>query len=186
VDETDWTDIRASLAGDDDAFARLVERYEPQVARLMWRFSRDRVQCEELIQDVFVEAYLSLKSYRGDAPFLHWLRRIGTRVGYRFWKKRAKDKGRVPLSEVQGLAGKPEETDPALAGELLDALLAQLRPADRLVLTLEYLEGCSMKEIAERTGWNVAAVKMRAHRARGKLKKIAERDRLLETLPWTN
>ena len=186
MDDTDRTDIKASLAGDDDAFARLVERYEPQVARLMWRFSRDRDRCEELRQDVFVEAYFSLKRYRGDAPFLHWLRRIGTRVGYRFWKKQAKDKARVPLSEIDGLAGRPEETDPAAAGEVLDALLAQLPPADRLVLTLEYLEGCSMQEIAERTGWSIGAVKMRAHRARGKLRKVAERDRLLEALPWTN
>ena len=186
MDDTDWTDIKASLAGDDDAFARLVERYEPQVARLMWRFSRDHARCEELMQDVFVEAYFGLKRYRGDAPFLHWLRRIGTRVGYRFWRKQVEDKARVSLSEIGGLAARPEETDPAVAGEVLDTLLAQLSPADRLVLTLEYLEGCSMQEVAERTGWSVGAVKMRAHRARGRLRKVAERDRLLEALPWTS
>jgi len=186
VDNPDWDDIQASLASDDAAFARLVERYQSPVARLMWRFSRDPGRCEELTQDVFVEAYQSLRTYRGDAPFLHWLRRIGTRVGYRFWRRRARDARRVPLEDIEGIAEQTDAVDPAVAGEVLDALLAQLRPDDRLVLTLEYLEQCTMKEIAERTGWTEDAAKMRAHRARTKLRDIAERTHLLEALGWTS
>ena len=186
MDDKDRDDIKACLSGDERAFASLVERYESQVARLMWRFSRRPDECEALTQDVFVEAYFSLRTYRGDAPFLHWLRRIGTRVGYRFWKKEARKKVHVPLKDIEALAAREPPTDPSAAAEVLDALLGRLRPADRLVLTLEYLEQCSMKEIARRTGWNEAAVKMRAHRARRKLKQIAEREHLLETIQWAN
>ena len=178
-------DIQASLAGDGDAFARLIERHEPQVARLMWRFSRDPAQCEELVQEVFVQAYFSLRTYRAEAPFSHWLSRIATRVGYRFWKKRSRETARVSLADIGDLAA-DGPVDPSAAGEIVQALLGRLKPDDRLVLTLEYFERCSVKEIANRTGWRESAVKMRAHRARRKLKAIAERERLLEALGWTN
>jgi len=182
VKNTDWPDIEAALAGDGNAFARLVRRYEPQVAALMWRFSREPQQFEELVQDVFVQAYYSLASYRGKGPFLHWLRRIAARVGYRFWKRRAREKLHVSLADIDGIAARQGGLEPSAAGEILDALLGRLRPADRLVLALQYFEQCSMKEIAQRTGWNVAMVKMRAHRARKKLKAIARREGLFDFL----
>ena len=86
--ETDLNDIQACLNGDDEAYRRLVQRYEQHIVRLMWRFTRDRTECEQLVQDVFVDAYFSLKSYKAQGPFLHWLSIIATRVGYRFWKQR--------------------------------------------------------------------------------------------------
>jgi len=186
LETTDTTDIRAALRGDDEAFRRLVERYEPKVARLMWRFSRDPAQCEELIQEAFVEAYTSLSTYRGDAPFLHWLRRIGTRVGYRFWTRRDRARAEVPLSEAAPLAGPGDPVEPAAAADIVEHLLGQLPPDDRLVLTLEYLDGCPIGEIAGQTGWTPAAVKMRSYRAKARLREIAEREHLLEALGWTN
>ncbi|MBI2266264.1 MAG: hypothetical protein HYU64_14030, partial [Armatimonadetes bacterium] len=66
-------EIRACLAGDGDAFARIVLRHQKQVAARMWSFARNRSVLEELVHDVFVEAYVSLKTYRGTAPFQHWL-----------------------------------------------------------------------------------------------------------------
>jgi len=163
----------------------LVQRYEAQITKLMWRFSRDPAECEELVQEVFVEAYFSLKSYRGRAPFLHWLRKIGTRVGYRFWKEQAKRKALVPLTDFDAIEKKDtNEVDSQIAAEILHSLLARLSKADRLVLTLMYFEQNSTREIAARMGWNRAMVKMRALRARKKLKKIAERENLLEKLGW--
>lgn len=141
--------------------------------------------CEELVQDVFVEAYFSLKSYRGRAPLLHWLRKIGVRVGYKYWKEQAKTKAAVPLQEFDAIeAEQAEALEPSDAAELLHALLARLPAADRLVLTLMYFEQCGTKEIAARMGWTRAMVKMRAHRARKKLRTIAESENLLEKLGW--
>jgi RNA polymerase sigma-70 factor, ECF subfamily len=185
MDDLDRNDIEACLAGDDDAFARLLERYERPIARLMWRFSRDPRQCEELVQDVFVEAYQSLRTYRADAPLLHWLRRIATRVGYRFWKQRDRDRA-APIEVLADMPAPDDELDPAEAGRILDALLSRLESQDRLVLTLAYFEDCSMKEIAEQTGSTEDAVKMRAYRARNTLRDIAEREHLLESLGWTD
>jgi RNA polymerase sigma-70 factor (ECF subfamily) len=189
VENTDWSDVTASVKGDDDAYGRLVRRYESPITGLLWRFTRDPAQCEELVQQVFVEAYFSLKTYRGDAPLLHWLRRIATRTGYRFWREKAREPQETALPEFDVLeqieANQEDGIDPAEAATVLQALLGRLPPDDRLVLTLMYFEECGTQEIAERMGWSRAKVKTQALRARRKMKEIAEREHLLERLGWT-
>jgi len=177
--DADWRDIQATLGGDGEAYRRLVRRYQNEIARRMWRFTRDRGELEELVQDVFVEAYTSLGGFRGEAPLLHWLSRIATRVGYRFWKKaKRRESQTLPLQDWDGLEA-AEETPLAAqeAGELLHALLAQLPPRDRLVLTLLYLEELSVAQTAERAGWSRTMVKVQAFRARKKLRTLLEKTR---------
>ena len=183
--DTDRQDIAASLGGDEAAFARLIRRHERAVANLLWRFVRQEAQCEELVQETFVEAYFSLGRYRGEAPLEHWLRRIATRVGYRFWKQRSRQETHVPLADLD-VAAPDGAGDAEAAGAAAHALLARLPPAERLVLTLMYFDDCQVKDIARRMGWTRAMVKMRAYRARRRLKAIAGREHLLERLGWTS
>lgn len=173
--EEDRKDIAESLAGSGESFARLVRHYQDRVAAQMWRFTRDAVVLDQLVQDVFVEAYLSLKGFRGRAPFLHWLRRIATRVGFRYWKSRARIAEREEaLEEAHLNLAAPEKLTPSEAADTLHRLFGTLPPADRLVLTLFYFEECDAKEISARSGWNRALVKVRLHRARKKLKSLLE------------
>ena len=171
-------DIRQSRNGDSDAYQRLIRRNQEHVSRILWRFSRDRLVHEELVQDVFVEAYIGLRSYRGKAPFSHWLSRIATRVGYRYWRQvaRWRKTENFSLEEWDRLADPAEpgaaEMDPGRAAELVHDLLAQLGPRDRLVLTLRYLEGCDVAETAHRTGWTKGMVKVQSLRARKRLGKL--------------
>ena len=65
-----------------------------------------------------------------------------------------------------------EQMDPSRAAALVHHLLAQLRPRDRLVLTLRYLEGCDVAETARRTGWTKSMVKVQSGRARKRLEKL--------------
>jgi len=176
VSEEDQQDIADSLAGNGEGYARLVRRYQDKVAAQMWRFTRDAVILDQLVQDVFVEAYLSLKGFRGRAPFLHWLRRVATRVGFRYWKSRArKEEREEALKEtILNLNAAPETLTPVEAADTLYRLLGKLPPADRLVLTLFYFEQCDLNEISARAGWNRALVKVRLHRARKKLKSLFE------------
>ena len=185
VDETDHRDVAAARTGDEAAFARLVRRHQPAVAGLLWRFTREPAQLEDLVQEVFVDAYFGLDGYRGAAPLEHWLSRIATRVGYRFWKKRSRRPAAVPLEHLDP-AAPSGDVDPAAAGALVHALLARLPPPERLVLVLMYFDNCSIQEIAGRMGWNRAMVKMRAYRARRRLKAMAVQERLLEKLGWTS
>jgi len=150
----------------------------------MWRFTRDRGTQAELVHEVFVQVYLSLPRFRPHrAPFEHWLFRIATRVGYQFWKSQARRQRMQPLGEFDpAAASATDQTNPAAAAETLHRLLAQLPSADRLVLTLMYFEDCSMKKIARRAGWNETLVKMRAYRARKRLKRIIEQNQMTEYL----
>lgn len=172
----DREDIAASLDGDEQAYARLVRRYQAEVALQLWRYTRQLGQVEELTQEVFVEAYLSLRSYRSEAPFLHWLRRITTRVGYRFWRKQAVRRERETALEAwhEGQVLTREPGTAAEAAELVHTLLAALPPRDRLVLTLLHLEELDTQEIAQRLGWSRTLVKVQAFRARQKLKRLLE------------
>ena len=176
VTAEDWRDIRATLGNDGDAFDHLIRRYQQNVGAYMWRFTRDHGKWEELVHDAFVEAYLSLPRFQGRAPFLHWLKRIATRVGYRFWRTRQQRRRETPLTPevVECAVDGAEDCSATEAAELVHCLLARLAPRDRLVLTLMYLEACCIEEIAELTGWSRSMVKVQAHRARKRLKRICE------------
>lgn len=172
----DECDIRQAQKGDQDAFHRLIEHHQPHISRLLWRFTRDRNNHEELLQESFVQAYLSLPTYKARAPFEHWLARIATRVGYRYWKQ-SKRHTHVALQDKDWEQLADAHSDPMapkLAAEIVHLLLSKLPPRDRLVLTLRYLEQCSVKEAAERTGWTPSLVKVQTHRAKQKLKKLLQ------------
>jgi len=171
----DIDDVQQSWQGDSDAYRRLIERHQEHVSKIMWRFSRNIQTHEELVQDVFVEAYMSLRSYRQKAPFEHWLARIATRVGYRYWKakERRRDTETFTLEDWELIPDEPvEEMDPGRAAGLVHRLLEKLRPRDRLVLTLRYLEGCDVAQTAQRTGWTKSMVKVQALRARKRLEDL--------------
>jgi RNA polymerase sigma-70 factor, ECF subfamily len=172
--------VRRSKDGDHDAFSQLIQRHQPSVSRIMWRFSRDEAVHEELVQDVFVEAYLSLATYSAKAPLANWLARIATRVGYRHWTAKERDSKQCHMESGDwDLLSKEDarHDDPTASAELLHHLLAGLPPRDRLVLTLRYLEDCSIEEAARRAGWSITMTKVQCWRAMQKLTALFERYR---------
>lgn len=174
----DVADVRAALQGDGEAFARLVARHQQGVARRLSRFARDRGTLEQLVQDTFVEAWRSLSRWSGRAPFGAWLGTIATRTGYQLWRAQARARDQrdaddpALAAELARAAAAPDGAGAHEAAELLHALLARLKPRDRLVLTLLYWEGCSTEEAARLTGWSRALVKVQAFRARRRLEKL--------------
>ena len=173
-------DVHKSKNGDADAFRRLVEQHQGHVSKLIWRFTRDKNSHQELVQETFVEAYLSLHSYKMQAPFEHWISRIATRVGYRYWKQ-LKRHPHVSLQDNdwdQIVEKQPESISPDGAAEIVHRCLAELPPRDRLILTLRYLEQCDVEETARRSGWSKSLVKVQTFRAKQKLKKILEKSNI--------
>lgn len=159
--------------GDREAFARIVVRHQQAVASQMRMFSREATVVEDLVQDVFVEAYASLHRYREQGAFSSWLAKIATRVGYRYWKRQNRVREQVrDESWWQDLAHCPlEQIDPARAEELVHFFLDQLPPRDRLITLLLYVEGHSVDAAAQLTGWSKSMVKVQAFRARGKIRR---------------
>lgn len=171
--DADRRDIRTALEGDEAACARLVERYQAEVFRWMWRFSRDRQIVDELVQDVFVEMFGSLRGYAERGSFDHWLRIIATRTGYRYWRQRKRERERFePLTPaLQAVLESPRDAAPSDAAECLYHMLESLPPKDRLALTLHYFDDLDTLEIARQLGWSHTLTRVRMHRARARLKK---------------
>lgn len=171
----DSRDIAATLSGDGEAYRQLVVRYQGLISQQMCRFSRDASVREELVHDVFVEAFLSLRSYKGSAPWLHWLRKVAVRVGYRYWANRKNLAKETTLSNndwAQLCSSIPNPPAGFEAAEVVFALLEQLSPPDRLIMTLLYVDGCSMAEAADLAGWTLVGAKVRAFRARKRLRNL--------------
>jgi RNA polymerase sigma-70 factor, ECF subfamily len=134
---------------------------------------------EDLAQDIFIKAWKGLPSFRGDAPFEHWLLRLAVRACYDFLRKhrtrREKEVSRDALLEsghpgLEGI-GVPEVAEETEALLEVRRAMALLTPKDQLVLTLLELEERPVREVATLTGWSETNVKVRAFRARQSLKK---------------
>ncbi len=188
ADDLDLADAAACLEGDAEAFSGIVTRHGEAVRKQMRNFARTPEQADDLAHDVFVEAYLSLGKFRGDAPFRHWLARIATLTGYNFWKKRDRDKNKVPLHENMELTrdenSHTSTADPDEAAKILFDLMETLPPDDRLAMTLMYLENLNQDEIAKRMGWTRVMVAVRLYRAKQKLKKLGDKEPWKGRLEW--
>lgn len=176
--------IRRVLEGDIEAFGVMVQTFQKLVAAdLARRLPASDVQ--EVAQDVFVRAYRALPGYRGDAPVRIWLLRIARYAAMDFWRKtyRRRDRVQEGLDEntsrrmeathqAQVADQQRDEETRAAAQEWVEAALQRLSPDDRAVLTLVELEERSMQEAAQMLGCGLSAVKVRAFRARKRLKTI--------------
>jgi len=175
---TDEKIIRDVIDGKDGAFVQLVERYRRKVFALAARFARDRDDLEDICQDIFIKIFENLDKFRNDAPFEHWLSRIAVRTCYDALRKRRKEKGNVPLDDIQyQLADRSGEEYLAAeqARSIIEKGMTELKPAERLVITLLELEEKPVREVAQLTGWSETNVKVRAFRARQKLKRFLEK-----------
>jgi len=173
--------IAAVLRGDAASFEPLVQKYSPRVFATARRYARRESEVEDIAQEVWLKAFSKLSSFRGEAPFEHWLMRMTVRTCYDFLRghQRNREASFSELSEpendwLERFAAAPETaSDHADAAKLLiGRVLKKLSPPARLVITLLEIEDRSVKEIAELTGWSVPLVKVRAFRARGEMRKI--------------
>lgn len=180
---TDDALVAAAAAGDEAAFETLFNRHRRQVARIAGRFFSERDHVEDIIQDAFTKVYFALKTYHGthEASFRAWLAQIAVNACYDQLRRirRRPEQALGELTETEShdlmsqLRGPRSDVEGALVSrDLALKLLTRLSPDDRLVLTLLDVEGFSVAEIAEMTGWSISKVKVRAHRARAHLRRI--------------
>lgn len=176
--------IAAVRAGDTAQFEVLVRRYQARIFATARRYARQEREVEDIVQEIFLKAFTKLDSWRGEAPFEHWLMRLAVRTCYDFLRshQRNREHALTDLSDdeesfLERLASTPEVDPPGSEGarSLVRKVLEQMAPAHRLIITLLELEDRSVKEIAELTGWSVPLVKVRAFRARAEMRKILSR-----------
>jgi RNA polymerase sigma factor (sigma-70 family) len=177
--------VEAALRHDDEAARELVRQLYPLVAKLVRAHRPRRAAEEDLSQMIFIKVFQKLSQFSGKVPLEHWVSRIAvnTCLNQIASEKVRPELRQADLSEeeqavVENLAATSEELAPDkrfASRQLVEHLLAALKPAERLVIDLLYLQGRSVAEIKKITGWSEPLVKVRAFRARQKMKEQLKR-----------
>ena len=177
-----------AVQGDETAFAEIVNRYSPRVFRFAARFFRRYSLIEEAAQEVFLKAFLQLKNFEGRGSLEGWLTRITVTTCINLLRS-AKRQPELTVSdltddETNWLEEKffnasatqyKREEDKLIAADLVNRVLGTLPPEDTLVLTMIDGEGASVKEVAALTGWSESKVKVKAFRARGRMREALQK-----------
>ena len=185
--EPDADIVKRAASGDADAFETLLRQHSrPVFATVARRVPADAV--EFVAQEVFVSAFRSLGLYEPDRPFEHWLLRIARRRCCDYWRKRRRNRetSNTALSDEQfewlerasaGVSQDVFKQDGRRAEtvEVVQHALGQLGPEDRTLIECIYFEELPLKEVAATLNWSLPKVKVRAFRARQKLRQIIER-----------
>jgi RNA polymerase sigma-70 factor, ECF subfamily len=173
--------VETALRQDEEAARELVRRLYPLVAKLVRAHRPARSAEEDLCQMIFIKVLQNLSRFSWKAPLEHWVSRIAvnTCINQIQAEKARPELREADLSEeqvavIQNLAATAEELAPGesfASRQLVEHLMNALKPAERLVIDLLYLQQRSVTEIQQATGWSAALVKVRAFRARQKMKK---------------
>ena len=176
--------IAATRRGDTASFEALVRKYQPRLFATARRYAKRDSEVEDIVQEALIKAFHKLDSYRGEAPFEHWLMRLTVRTCYDFLRGHQRNR-EVTFTELSaaeqdwldrfGRDPGDAAANAEAARQLVERILDELTPAARLVITLLEIEERSVKEIAALTGWSVALVKVRAFRARAEMRKCLKK-----------
>lgn len=189
AEEADMDVVRRVAAGDVNAFEILVNRYRRHVFSIVGRHVPPP-DVEAVAHEVFVQAFQSLSGYRAESGFSKWLAGICIRTCAGFWRSRYRSR-EVPVSALsenhrewleKALSSRSDAEFEAAgrqkaARDILDWALQHVPAPERMIIELVHLEGRSVKEAAALMGLSTANLKVRAFRARKKLRKLLDRQR---------
>jgi len=182
---TDEELVALVVGGAVDWFEELITRYQPRVFGMARKYFRNESDVEDVVQTVFTKTFQKLSSYKGTAPFEHWFMRLSVNTCYDALRRR-RNRPEHTISDMlfddenwqDRLGNIPSGDDPEgleQARELVHTVLDQVSDRARIVLTLQELEGRSIREISGITGWSESLVKVQAFRARKEMRAAVER-----------
>jgi RNA polymerase sigma-70 factor, ECF subfamily len=176
--------VAAARQHDESAAREIVRQLYPLVVKLVRAHRPRRTAEEDLCQMIFIKVFQKLDQFSGKVPLEHWVSRIAinTCINQIQAERVRPEIRRADLSEeeaavVDNLAVNAEELRPdrrLAARDLVERLLVALKPAERLVIDLLYLQERSVAEIQALTGWGASLVKVRAFRARQKMRRLLD------------
>ena len=176
---------------DERAFNELVELYEARVFRLLLRMLGRRDEAEDMAQEVFVQIFKAVSTFRGDSKLSTWIYRVSVNLcknRMKYLSRRHSNEEdelepvaeRAALNEAKGVTfGETSRPDHMVEGFQLERIvqicIAELDPDFREVLVLRDVEDLTYEELCEVTGLPDGTVKSRLHRARAMLKSAVEK-----------
>jgi RNA polymerase sigma-70 factor (ECF subfamily) len=178
VKPSDRVLVLRAQSGEHDAFNELVRKYRHRVMKLSLRYTRNRADAEDAVQNTFIKAYWGLRHFRGDAAFYSWLHRIAINSAKTLLSHRARDAGMFksdPWNDGETLENSrvlkemdtPEEL--ALTDEVCGAVneaIEALCEEQRTAIVLREFEGLSYLEVASAMSCPIGTVRSRVYRAR--------------------
>jgi RNA polymerase sigma-70 factor (ECF subfamily) len=180
--------VEKARAGDKVSYRELVEKYQGRLYAIVFEIVKSNEDAQDITQESFVKAYLSLKDFKGQSSFYTWLYRIAFNMAIDFKRRQARRGGDPMAFDEERFAsndafqtpfGAPSEgpQDLYLKKErlrLLNQGLQEISEEHRAVIMLREVEGLSYDEIADVTGITKGTVMSRLHYARKKLQKYLE------------
>jgi RNA polymerase sigma-70 factor, ECF subfamily len=179
---------RLALGGEESAFEEIMRRYSPRVFRFASKFFRQRSLVEEAAQEVFLKAFTELGSFEGRGSMEGWLTRITTNTCLNLLRS-SKRRPELTVSDLTedetdwldknmtvAATDQHESSERSLvAADLAGRVLQTLAPDDQLVLTLIDGEDATVKEVVKMTGWSESKVKVKAFRARRRMREAVQK-----------
>lgn len=178
--------VPALKVGEEKAYHELVAAYKQQVYAICFRLLMNREDAEDTAQEVFLEIFHSVKSFRGDASLSTWIHRIAVSKSLELIRKQKRKKRMRWLTQWLGAPGTPE---PVATGDPFSSLeqkdqeyrlqkaLDQLPENQRVALTLSFVEGLSNPQIAAVLHTTVEAVEALKKRARNRISQVFKKAR---------
>ncbi|HEY0544892.1 MAG TPA: RNA polymerase sigma factor [Pyrinomonadaceae bacterium] len=175
-DRSDYGLAQAAAAGDMQAFDELYQRHSRRVYSLCLRMTGNVSEAEDLTQEVFIQLFRKIGSFRGESAFTTWLHRLTVNQVLMHFRKRSvkleqtTDEGDTPVQIVRGTEN--PNAMPVVDRIALDKAIKQLPPGYRTVFILHDIEGHEHEEIARMLGCSVGTSKSQLHKARMKLRDL--------------
>lgn len=178
---SDYALAIAAAQGDMQAFEQLYERHNRRVYSLCFRMTQNTAEAEDLTQEVFIQLFRKIGSFRGESAFTTWLHRLTVNQVLMHFRKRSvklertTEEGETPVQIVRGTEN--PNSMPVIDRLALDNALSQLPPGYRTVFMLHDVEGHDHEEIGKILGIAVGTSKSQLHKARMKLRGLLKSQR---------
>lgn len=174
---TDDVLVRKCLAGERQAFAELVQRYQKQIYSLAYRLTNNAEDAQDLAQEVFIKVYQVLHKYDGERPFFPWMYKVASNVCYTELRRRPSPE--VPLDNIIEFGPlvpvSPEQPETEFERKEMQRLvhqaIAELPENYRIPMVLRYLEEFSYQQIADAMELPLTTIETRLYRGRALLQK---------------
>ncbi len=177
--------LRRWKEGSEAAAEQIIQHLFPVISKIVRTHLPRRDDEKDLIQEILMKTFAKLHQYKGDAPLSHWVSRLAlTTCLDRLRAQKIRPEVRhadltpdeVDAFNAAWLTGSSPDSSKAIAArDLVDRILSNLSPEDRSLVLMVDLEGRSLQEISETTGWTVSKIKMRLFRIRPQLRQMIQR-----------
>ena len=177
TDDLDRTLIQATLEGNQQSFAQLIQKHQPSIFLMVHRHLRQREEAEDVVQQVFLKAFQHLGNFRGESKFYTWLYTIALNlVRNHVRQRKIRRMDSLDMSATDDNSRHPQWPDNSPSPEEIAhhrselervrVAVESLTDEHRSIFTLHYFQHLSLQEVAARIGRPVGTVKVYLHRAR--------------------